>query len=130
MPELSINVFRKGEIPPLNKHALDLTELWVMEDKTSSGKATVALHFKDQKNKDYVCETTARLADGMSGAIVTANLMFTKKPLGMGDAIDYFGFFNTMKNKMKLLYFKAPGATEAGWEEYSKEIVINKMINL
>lgn len=130
MPQIDIKVFRKGEVPAFDKHPLELLELWVMEGKTSSGRATVAFHFRDHKNEQYACETTARIADGMSGAIVSAQLHFGQKPLGMKEGIDYFGFFNTLKNKMHLLYLKTPGATEAGWQEYSKDLVIEKMINL
>ena len=130
MPQVEIKIFSKGQVPPFHKHPLELTELWVMEGNTSSGKATVAFHFKDHKNELYACETTARIADAMSGAIVGAQLQFGQKPLGMKDGIDYFGFFHTLKSKMRLLYFKTPDATEAGWQEYSKDLVIEKMMDL
>lgn len=130
MPQIEIKVFRKGQVPPFNKHPLELLELWIMEGSTSSGNASVAFHFRDHKNEEYACETTAKIADGMSGAIVSAQLQFSQKPLGIEQGVDYFGFFNTLKNKMRLLYFKTPEATEAGWQEYSKDLVIEKMIGL
>lgn len=130
MNQVEIKVFRKGQVPSFDKHPLELKELWIMEGGTSTGKATIAFHFRDHKNELYACETTAKIADGISGAIVSAQLQFSQKPLGIKEGIDYFGFFNTMKNKMRLLYFKTPDATEAGWQEYSKDLVVEKMIEL
>jgi hypothetical protein len=72
MPELRIKIHAVTEWKDAPKSDLTLVGADILESGTDGGRPAVYLRFVDPEGKEHIASTTARLMDGLNGAIIGA----------------------------------------------------------
>lgn len=81
MTEVNIQLRAKGSIPnpifsPGNMPVAKMTDVTILEAETNSGKTGVAICLELPDGKKIMTKTTARIIDGIAGAVRGACLMW------------------------------------------------------
>ena len=72
MPELSIEIIRRGDPPPLWHQPFDgeaeVLRAYVLESGMASGAPSIGLYFTTPDGKCYLAQTSWNIIDGLAGA--------------------------------------------------------------